>query len=106
MASTTDVARLRKLADASNTTTYTQLDLSERLDRLGTVEAAAAELWRERAAGYAALVDTQEGNSSRKLSQLSAQALAMAKQLDSAGANVVPEVPLDARPRTRAIVRG
>ena len=104
MATPADVARLRRLADAADTTAYPSQDLSDRIDRTLSVEAAAAEMWREKAAGYAALVDTTEGNSSRKLSQLQTNALAMAKQLDGATAT---EVVIDAnRPRSRAIVRG
>lgn len=102
MATSTDVLRLRRLADAADTTLYPSQDLSDRIDAAGTVELAAADLWRERAAGYAALVDTTEGSSSRKLSQLQGQALAMAKQFDVS----TPDVVLEARPRSRAIVRG
>jgi hypothetical protein len=102
VASSADVLRLRRLADAADTTIYPSQDLSDRIDAAGTVEVAAADLWREKAAGYAALVDTTEGNSSRKLSQLQQQALAMAKQYDKP--DVV--VALDARPRSRAITRG
>lgn len=104
MALTADVLRLRRLADAGDTTLYPSQDLSDRIDAAGTVEAAAADLWREKAAGYAALVDMSEGASTRKLSQLQANALAMAKQYDTATVDVV--VPLEARPRSRAIVRG
>lgn len=104
MASSADVLRLRRLADASDTTLYPSQDLSDRIDAAGTVEAAAADLWREKAASYAALVDTTEGNSSRKLSQLQQQALAMAKQYDTAIIDVV--IPLESRPRSRAITRG
>lgn len=103
MASTEDVVRLRRLADAADTTAYPSQELSDRIDTAGTVEAAAADLWREKAAGYAALVDTTEGNSSRKLSQLQTQALAMAKQFDT---ETDVAVALEARPRSRAIVRG
>lgn len=103
MASSEDVARLRRLADAADTTEYPSQDLSDRIDvALGNVEAAAADLWRERAAGYAALVDTTEGSSSRKLSQLQAQALKMADQYTTQ--DVI--VNLEARPRSRAITRG
>lgn len=104
MATPADVLRLRRLADASDTTLYPSQDLSDRIDAAGTVEAAAADLWREKAAQYAALVDTTEGTSSRKLSQLQSQALAMAKQYDTTVTDVV--VDLEPRPRSRAITRG
>lgn len=101
MATSADISRLRRLADAADTTAYPSDDLSARIDAAGSVEAAAADLWTERAAGYAALVDTTEGSSSRKLSQLQSQALAMAARFQ-----VSEEPTLAARPRSRAITRG
>lgn len=44
----------------------------------GDLPAAAAAVWREKAAAAAELVDLTEGASSRKLSDLSANALRMA----------------------------
>jgi hypothetical protein len=45
----------------------------------GNFNAAAAAVWREKAAKAAGLVDLTEGASSRKLSDLSANALRMAR---------------------------
>jgi len=44
----------------------------------GKINAAAAAVWREKAAKFAELVDMVEGNSSRKLSDLQDNALRMA----------------------------
>lgn len=102
MATTDDIARLRRLADAADVTAYPATDLSARIDAAGSVEAAAADMWRERAASYAALVDTTEGSSSRKLSQLKAQALEMAVAFDQR----VLMLAGGSRPHSRAITRG
>lgn len=103
MATSTDIARLRRLADAADTTAYPSQDLSDRIDAAGSVEQAAADIWREKAAQYAALVDTTEGSSSRKLSQLRSAALEMASQYDVTDPGIIN---VEARPRSRAIVRG
>lgn len=105
MATPADVVRLRRMADAGDTSKYRDADLSARIDEAGSVEGAAADMWREKAASYAGLVDTTEGNSSRKLSQLQANALAMAKQLDGSVPGDIAVI-LEARPRSRAITRG
>ncbi len=47
------------------------------------INRASASGWRAKAAQMANLVDVQEGNSSRKMSQAYAQALAMAKYFAS-----------------------
>lgn len=102
MASTEDVARLRRLADVADITAYPSQDLSDRIDAAGSVEAAAADLWRERAASYSGLVDTTEGSSSRKLSQLRTAALEMASFYEG---SVDVVVAVADRPRSRAITR-
>lgn len=53
----------------------------------GSLNLAAAQVWTEKAAKYSALVDMQEGESKRNLSDLMKNAMAMAKVLrDSATA--------------------
>lgn len=49
------------------------------LEADGSLAAAAAAIWREKAAKASELVDMAEGASSRKLSDLQANALRMAK---------------------------
>jgi hypothetical protein len=78
MASDSDIARLRRMTDLSDEdSVYTDQLLGAMIDEL-TFEAAAASVWREKAASYAALVDTTESGSSRRLSQLHDQAVRMA----------------------------
>lgn len=104
MATAEDVARLRRLTNEPTDTTYTNIILSAYIDAALTVELAASEVWLEKAAKYSALVDTTEGSSSRKMSQLRDAALKMA-ELYGGGSAVVTPVAAD-RPRSRAIVRG
>lgn len=104
MATIDDVARLRRLTNEPTTTVYGDLDLSGYIDGVENVELAAAEVWREKAARYAGLVDTTEGSSSRKMSQLRDAALKMAELYG--GATVAVEPLAADRPRSRAIVRG
>lgn len=45
----------------------------------GNIPAAAAIIWREKAAKFSQLVDMKEGETARKLSDLASNALAMAR---------------------------
>ena len=103
MATTDDVARLRRLTNEPTTATYSDLVFSGMIDTAGSVDAAATEVWREKAASYAGLVDTTEGSSSRKMSQLRDAALKMAEIYGET--NTTVEILAD-RPRSRAITRG
>lgn len=77
MASELDIMRLRRVTDLiDNQDPYTDELLSAMIDQLG-FEAAAASIWKERAASFATLVDTTESGSSRRLSQLHDHALKM-----------------------------
>lgn len=58
------------------------LEATKREDGSYNVNAAARDVWLQKAAGYAELVDVTEGSSSRKLSSLYSQALAMAGRFD------------------------
>lgn len=104
MASAGDVARLRRLTNEPTDTVYTNIVLGGYIDSSLTVELAAAEVWREKAARYAGLVDTTEGSSSRKMSQLRDAALKMAELYG--GTDALSSPLADDRPRSRAIVRG
>jgi hypothetical protein len=68
---------------SASDTTYTDELLSALIDLQGSVSGAAAAIWREKAATFAGMVDTTESGSSRKLSQLSDNALKMAAGLDA-----------------------
>lgn len=103
MASADDVARLRRLTNEPDTTTYDNLTLSAYIDA-HTVLGAAAEVWREKASKYAGLVDVTEGTSSRKMSQMRDAATKMAEHY--AGLALLAVLPAANRPRSRAITRG
>lgn len=104
MASNEDVARLRRLTNEPTTTTYDNITLSSYIDTNGIIK-AAAEVWREKEAKYANLVDVTEGSSSRRLSQLRDGAAKLAAQYDELALLAVVPSAAD-RPRSRAISRG
>jgi ABC-type Na+ transport system ATPase subunit NatA len=62
---------------------YSDAMLEAILQNAKSVPAAAAVVWREKAAKYAQLVDLQEGETRRNLSDLSGNALDMAKMFQS-----------------------
>jgi hypothetical protein len=78
MATETEVLSLRRATGLdTNDPTYTYEVLAGIIDDLGSVEAAAGAVWTEKAASFAGVVDTTESGSTRRLSQLHQQALAM-----------------------------
>lgn len=101
MATSQDIAELRRLIAEQTPETYTDAELSTRLDAATDTRSLASVIWTEKAARYAELVDVQEGSSKRALGDLYEQSIAMAKQF-------APQ-PIDAdgfrRARTRQIVR-
>lgn len=77
MATADEVTRLRRITDlAADDPIYTDSLLGQLIDDLG-IETAASQVWKEKAATLAGLVDTTESGSSRRLSQLYDQALKM-----------------------------
>lgn len=78
MATPDEIAAFRLVIGEPGSEVYTDQLLSDRLDVAESTNALAAEVWREKAARYASLVDMQEGTSSRKLSQMYDQASKMA----------------------------
>lgn len=80
---------------------WTDEQIASALDMGNSVRAVTHQIWTSVAASSAGLVDVQESGSSRKLSDLHKNALAMAKHWDPA-----TEVAVTAdRPTTRGIVR-
>jgi hypothetical protein len=57
---------------------YDDATLSTRIDATPDMNKLAHDIWMEKAAGYASLVDVSEAGSTRRNGQLHAQALAMA----------------------------
>lgn len=105
MATTTQLDELRALTDVlASDPVYTPIVLGALIDEQG-MNAAAASVWRRKAASYTSLVDVSESGSSRSMSQLyknaSAQAVSFQTLADAEG--VV--VPLSGRTRIRSIER-
>lgn len=81
MATAGEIAQLRRYVDEPTQTTYTDAQLSARIDAGTSVESVASQIWLEKAAAYGRLVDMQEGSSRRSLSQLQQQALVLSTTL-------------------------
>lgn len=78
MATVDQIASLRLLiGEPIDAEPYTDAALSARIDAAGDLNTVAADVWQEKAARYADLVDTSEGGSSRKMGDLHEQALNM-----------------------------
>lgn len=85
MATAEAIAAFRLLIDESaDKLPYDDVALSARLDGAVSTYGLATEIWREKAAAYAALVNVSESGTSRSLSDLHKNALAMAKALGEA----------------------
>lgn len=104
MASVELVAELRRKAGVVGDAAFNDDDLSALIDSLGSVNMAAAEVWSQKAASSAALVDVSESGSSRSMSQAYKNALAMATHFRGLDA-VDTSVEVARHARTRAIVR-
>lgn len=91
MATTEQLAELRRLVDEPTQDPYTDAVLSLRIDAASSIQELAGAIWREKAATFAGLVDVREGNSDRKLSQLHKQAIAMAESFESGALAVISD---------------
>lgn len=81
MATAVQIAALRLLiAEPDNVAPYDDATLNTRL-ATATEYALAYQIWTEKAAAAAGLVDMSEGGSSRKMGSLHEQALSMAEQM-------------------------
>jgi hypothetical protein len=79
MATADEIATFRLLIAEPDEETYTDAQLSEILDASASGNAAAAQIWTQKAASAATLVNVSESGSSRSLGDLQKNALAMAK---------------------------
>lgn len=102
----------RQVGETRPDTAYDDDALQAYLDTAnGSSDLAAALVWEDKAAGYAALVNTSESGSSRSMGDLYKNALAMAdrfRKLAAPGGDPdAPDapVPFATRTRTRPIVR-
>lgn len=78
MATDAQITALRLLIAEQDETVYTNIALSGRIDSVnGDLNLLAYNVWGEKAAKYAALVDVSEGGSTRRNGQLLDQALKM-----------------------------
>lgn len=79
MASVDQIAQLRLLiAEPDDAEPYTDAALGVRIDADGDINKTAYNIWVEKAAAAAQLVDTSEGGSSRKMGDVYEQSLKMA----------------------------
>ena len=102
MATQADILELRDKIKEPTTDTYNDELLAVFIDKYG-VRGAAKEIWESKAAGIAHLVDISEGGSSRKMSDIHKNFLAIARTFDDSsgsGGEAVVEAP-----RTRLIER-
>lgn len=82
MATAAEIADLRlKIKEPNNTEPYTDEFLSQMIDTY-TVRGASREIWQAKAASVAHLVDVSEGGSSRKMSDIHKNYLAIAKTFE------------------------
>lgn len=103
MATSTEIAKVRRMTDAA-TEDYTDSEINTIIDeQSGDLNLAASEIWEQKAAKYAALVDTSESGSSRKQSALFDKALQMAGFYKGKADEAAED--LSHRSRTRRIVR-
>lgn len=80
MATAEEIAAFRLLINQPiNAAPYTDEALSDRLDLASSVQSLASIIWSEMAASYASMVNVSESGSSRSLSDLHKNAIAMAK---------------------------
>ena len=90
MATAEQIAELRRKVSEPDTTTYSDTQLNAIIDENASVDAAASVIWEEKSSMYAELVDISEAGSSRKNSQLAANAREQARYYSSkAGAGTL-----------------
>lgn len=80
MATEAEIKLLRRLVnEPENVEPWTDVYLSDVIDEAEDIAGAAVQIWTEKAATYADIVDVQEGSSRRSLGDLHEQALNMRK---------------------------
>jgi hypothetical protein len=90
VATVDEIAAFRLLiAESADVMPYDDISLTTRLDAAESPQALAREIWLEKAAKFAQLVNVSESGSSRSLSDLHKNALAMAAGFGAA----TPDAP-------------
>jgi hypothetical protein len=102
MATPEEVAALRLFVAEPDDSTYTDEILGVILDSSETANAAAYEIWLQKAARYSDVVDISEGGSQRKNSDLYKNAMTMAELFK---ARVDSDALGDGRTRIAKLVR-
>lgn len=100
MATEAEIEEARRRSDGA--ADYTDDQISDFLDRGNTVFDFARLYWESKAASYSTLADVTESGSTRKLSDLHKNALAMAKHF---GTDTAAEEVLQQRKGSRPAVR-
>jgi hypothetical protein len=105
VATADEIAAFRLLIDeADDVDPYSDLSLGLRIDASTSRQALAKEIWLEKAASYASLVNVSESGSSRSMSDLHKNALAMAAGFGAADP-VAPGAPGTRGVRMRKLTR-
>lgn len=92
MATSGQITFVREKTNMLSSTTFSDEDISAKIDDAGDVFLAIADIWRSKAAKYADLVNVSEAGASQALGDLQAKALAQAAYYE-AQAGVVTPVP-------------
>ena len=106
MATPFQIQQLRNRTDIQSAEApYTDEYMSLLIDARGEF-IAAAEIWEERAAKTSKLINMSEGGSSRNLSDIHKNALAMASKYRKDAADALAPIAQDGRARMGRMVRG
>lgn len=101
MATPDEIAALRLLVAEPTEEFYTEAELGARLDAAASASQLARDIWIEKAARYASIVDISEGGSSRSAGSMYANAMKMVELFDRL---IVSATPVD--PATTGVVVG
>lgn len=93
----TELALLRRLVDEPDESTYTDVELTDRLNAAGgDKNVVAAAVWQEKVVKYSTMVDISEGGSTRRNSQAYDHARDMLayfqEQVSAAGSTVIRRI--------------
>jgi hypothetical protein len=102
MADAFEILQVRRNTNELEGSSYTDEQVGDLIDSYG-VDGASALIWREKAAGYADLVNTSEGGTRHDFSDLHKNALKMADHFE--GLIVIDAAPAEKGPIIKTIVR-
>lgn len=102
MATAADILTVRNNTAEPSDSQYTDEDISDLVDSLG-VAGTSADIWRQKAARFAGLVNVSESGASHSYSDLSRSALAMATKWE--GLDAAENDSPAGHPRVKSISR-